>query len=319
MNYEEDELMPVEGEDYNQEGDFYEEDDFYDDEDDFYEEDDFYDDEDDFDSGLDGLEEDDIYDDDEDYIEEVEYIEEPDYDSFEGDYDYYKATSIGQIDSNDRTLTIVVKNEGQAEAEAVLFGANENAVQPQGITVSVSESSHDIVKNETYSNPFVVKGVKMSVSSQLQFDQVINITRRSATGSNNVKVWQPRNSTSPQNLSPNLIDDSSFSMEVTPQDSLRFKVLPGVTVVFTFTLIARVNMGNLLKGRNVAELSRTPRTTGLPQLDLKQKKSRKPKRRRTRRRLRKVPKVRSRRVRNPRRIRRKRRPTSRRKLLRRRR
>ena len=241
--------------------------------------DEFYEDEDDFETGLDGVEDDDFYDED-DYIEEIEYLDEgDDYDAFEDDYDDYKSSSIGAIDPNDRTLTMVVTNNSGSAQTAVLFGANQAESQPAGVVVDVSESSHTEVRNETYSNPFVIKGVKMSVSDPLQFDQVVNITRRTATGSNSSKVWQPRNSTSPQNLSQNLVDDSQFTAEITPQDSLRFQILDGVTVVFTFTIKARVNMGNLLKGKNVAELSSTPRTTGLPQLDLMRKKKKSPKRR----------------------------------------
>ena len=255
--------------------------------DDFYEEE-----EDDFETGLDGLEdEDEFYDDDDDFIEEIEYLdEEDDYDSFDEEYDDYKSASIGAIDPNDRTLTMVVTNNSGATATAVLFGANQSEAQPAGVVVDVSESSHTEVRNETFSNPFVIKGVKMSVSNPLQFDQVVNLTRRTATGSNSSKVWQPRNSTSPQNLSQNLVDDSQFTAEITPQDSLRFQILDGVTVVFTFTIKARVNMGNLLKGKNVAELSSTSRTTGLPQLDLmRKKKKRSPRRRIRKRRARRRP------------------------------
>ena len=257
--------------------------------------------EDDFDTGLDGLEEDDsFYADDEDgFYEEVEYIDGPEYDDFlEGEYDDYKASSIGSIDPNDRTLTIVIKNESGSTSEAILFGANASEPQPAGVSVEVSESSHQEVRNETFANPFVIKGVKMSVSNPLQFDQVININRRTATGSNEAKVWQPRNSTSPQNLSQNLIDDSQFTAEITPRDSIRFKILDGVTIVFTFTIKARVNMGNLLKGKNVAELSTTPRTTGLPQLDLMQKKRNRSSGKRVRRVYRKNPNYHNRRNRN---------------------
>lgn len=270
-------------------------DDYQDDyQDGFYEEDDF-------ETGLDGLDDDDsFYDEDEEgFYEEIEYIEEPEHDGFyEGEYDDYKASSIGAIDPNDRTLTIVIKNESGATSEAILFGANASEPQPNGVTVEVSESSHQEVRNETFANPFVIKGVKMSVSNPLQFDQVINITRRTATGSNEAKVWQPRNSTSPQNLSQNLIDDSQFTAEITPRDSIRFKILDGVTVVFTFTIKARVNMGNLLKGKNVAELSTTPRTTGLPQLDLMQKRKKRPPGRKVRRVYRKNPNARLKRNRN---------------------
>ena len=110
--------------------------------------------------------------------------------------------------------------------------------------------------------------MKYSVSNALQFDNVLRIDRRTASGSKTTRVYQPRNATSPQNFNQTLIDDDNFEMDVTGQDSLNVVVQDGVTSVFTFTIKARANLGNLLKGTNVAELSRAPRTTGLPQLDL---------------------------------------------------
>lgn len=219
--------------------------------------------EDDFDTGFEGHE-DSYYDEDEYYDEEVEYIPADDDDM----YDSYKTNSIGRIDPNDRTLTVVVKNTSGADAEAILFGANEEAAQPAGVTVSVEESSHKEVREESKANPFKIVGMKMSVSNPLQFDNVLKINKRTATGSNSVRVYQPRNATSPQNFTQGLIDDHNFEMDVTGQDSIRLLLKDGVTVVFTFTIKARANMGNLLDGKNVAELSTAPRTTGLPQLDL---------------------------------------------------
>ncbi|MEM9884327.1 MAG: hypothetical protein AAF849_00425 [Bacteroidota bacterium] len=206
------------------------------------------------------------------YDEEYDYPYE-EYDNFGYDYAYdnYQATSIGRIDPNDRTLTVVVQNTGTDEAEAILFGANEEADQAEGVEVKVEESSHKEVREESKAHPFKIAGMKMSVSNSLQFDNVLKIIRRTATGSNTSRVYQPRNATSPQNFTLQLIDDDNFEMDVTGQDSLRFSIKAGVTVVFTFTVKARANMGNLLKGSNVAELSTVPRTTGLPQLDLLRK------------------------------------------------
>ncbi len=241
-------------------------------------EDEFFDDEDDFDTGFGGYEDEDgFYDEDDDFFDEEEEIEylpamEEDYDSYDDAYDSYKSTSIGKIDANDRTLTVVVRNTSGADAEAVLFGGNEGAAQPAGISVVVEESSHKEVREESKANPFKIAGMKMSVSDPLQFDNVLKVTRRTATGSNTIRVYQPRNATSPQNFTQQLIDDAAFEMDVTGQDSLRLLIKDGVTVVFTFTIKARANMGNLLKGNNVAELSKAPRTTGLPQLDLVQRK-----------------------------------------------
>ena len=257
----------------------------YDDYDEDYE-DEFYDDEeDDFDTGFEGHEDEDgFYDDEDDFYdeeEEIEYLpamdEEEGYDEYDDAYDSYKTTSIGKIDPNDRTLTVVVRNTSGADAEAVLFGGNESAAQPAGVNVIVEESSHKEVREESKANPFKIAGMKMSVSDPLQFDNVLKVTRRTATGSNTVRVYQPRNATSPQNFTQQLIDDAAFEMDVTGQDSLRLLIKDGVTVVFTFTIKARANMGNLLKGNNVAELSKAPRTTGLPQLDLIQRKKRRKK------------------------------------------
>lgn len=220
-------------------------------------------DEDDFDSGFEGNE-DAYYE--EDYEEELQYV-----DAGGGGYDNYKSTSIGRIDPNDRTLTIVVKNNSGADAEAILFGANQEAAQPAGVTVVVEESSHKEVREESKANPFKIGGMKLSVSDPLQFDHVLRIVKRTAAGSNTERVYQPRNATSPQNFTQTLIDDDNFEMDVTGQDSLRVTVRDKVTLVFTFTVKARANMGNLLKGDNVAELSTAPRTTGLPQIDLLRK------------------------------------------------
>lgn len=222
--------------------------------------DDNYDD-DNFDTGLEGQ---DSYD--EDSYEEVEYIGEDDYD--DDSYDSYDANSIGKINPNDRTLTITINNTSGADAEAIVFGGNENAAQPAGVTVVVQESSHNEVREESKANPFKILGMKMSVSDPLQFDNVWTILRRSGAGARNSHPYQPRNATSPQNTDPKLIDDASFEMDVTGQDSIRFVQKAGVKTTLTFTIKARVDMGNVLAGQNVAEVSTAPRPTGLPQIDL---------------------------------------------------
>lgn len=206
------------------------------------------------------------------YEDEYEVIEEDAGD----DYDNYSASSIGRIDPNDRTLTIVVSNSGAQDQEVTLFGGNQELPQHADITVNVEESSHKEVQEESKSNPFTVTGLKLSVSDPLQLDQVLHIIHRSSTGSNTARVYQPRNATSPQNLNPNMIDDANFAMSVSGQDSIRFNQKAGVTSVFTVTISARANIRNVLKGQNVAEMSTAPRTTGLAWLDMKQQSAPKP-------------------------------------------
>ena len=250
--------------DYNDELMRYEEaaEDQYDDYDGYDEE------EDDFDSGFEG--EDDGDDEYEDDYDDYDDYDEEEYD--DDDYDDYTRSSIGKIDPNDRTLTVVVTNKSGASAEAIIFGGNAETAQPNGLVVDIEESSHKEVREESKASPFKIAGMKYSVSNPLQFDNVLRIERRTASGSKTTRVYQPRNATSPQNFTQSLIDDDNFEMDVTGQDSLRVMVEDGVTALFTFTIKARANIGNLLKGRNVAELSRAPRTTGLPQIDLARRK-----------------------------------------------
>ena len=224
-------------------------------------------DEDSFDTGLEGL--DSSYD--EDSYEEVEYIGTED--SYDDDsYDSYDQASIGKINPNDRTLTITINNVSGIDAEVIIFGGNENPAQPAGVTVDVQASSHNEVKEESKANPFKIQGMKMSVSDPLQFDNVWKILRKSAAGSFSSHPYQPRNATSPQNNNPNLIDDGAFEMDVTGQDSIRFVQKSGVKTTITVTIKARVDMGNVLAGNNVAEISTAPRPTGLPQIDMAKQK-----------------------------------------------
>lgn len=196
------------------------------------------------------------------------------YQGFEGvdpQYSNYAPAMIGRIDPLDRTYTIRVENSGQDPEEAIIFGGNENAEQPKNVTVTVQESSHNEVREESKSNPFKILGLKMRVSDPFQFDNVLRIVHRRSSGFYQEQKYQPRNASSPQNFDSKMIDDEHFEMDVTGHDSLRFTIMPSTMVSFTFTVKARTNMGNLLKGMNVAEMSTSPRTTGLPQLDLVRK------------------------------------------------
>jgi len=194
-----------------------------------------------------------------------------DYAGFEGvdpNYSNYHPSTIGRIEPHDGTYTIKVTNTGRIAQEAIVFGGLENPDQPTGLTVEVQESSHSELREESKFNPFKIVGMKMSVSDGLQFDNVLRIVHRRSGGYRSEHRYQPRNATSPQNFNGNLIDDVAFEMNVTGHDSLRFLVNAGATVVFTFSVKARANMGNLLHGKNVAEMSTDPRTTGLPQIDM---------------------------------------------------
>ncbi|GGG36024.1 hypothetical protein GCM10011344_41150 [Dokdonia pacifica] len=237
--------------------------------------DDFYEGEyeEDYETGLEGYDdEEEEYDGYDDEYDDPYPYEDDGYIGAVGDYDDFTKQSIGRINPNDRTLTIAVTNTSTESAIAILFGANAEEAQPNGVIVDVEESSHKEVREESKAHPFKIAGMKYSVSAPIQFDNVLRIQRRTASGTQTNRVYQPRNATSPQNFNNTLIDDDNFEMDVTGQDALRFTINANSKAVFTFTVKARANLGNLLRGQNVAELSNAPRTTGLPQLDLVRRK-----------------------------------------------
>lgn len=203
------------------------------------------------------------------YYEEDAYeiIEEPDQ-----SYDQYSGDRIGRLDPNDTTYTFVITNSSAEDKEVVLFGANEALPAPEGVTIEVAESSHNEVREESKANPFTIMGMKMSVSNQQQFDNVLFLYEKTSSGRVTTHVKQPRNYQSPQNFDQKLIHATDFTMHVTGKNSLRFKAKPG-TIVFTFSIQSRTNIGNVLKGRNVAEINTAPQTTGLPQVDMNRLKS----------------------------------------------
>lgn len=204
----------------------------------------------------------------EDPYEYEEFIEVPA--GYEDEYDNYIGGTIQSIDPNDRTYTVIVKNTTTADADVVLFGANEALAPPTGVTIEVAESSHNEVREESKSNPFTIVGMKMSVTDSAQFDNVLHLVHRTPGGTKREQVVQPQNYVSPQNYDKKLIDAADFHFECSGKDSIRFTVKPG-TVVFTFTKRSGINLANALAGKNVAELSTAPRITGLPQIDLMRK------------------------------------------------
>ena len=181
----------------------------------------------------------------EDADDAYEYVEE-----FEEDnYDSYSEDIVGRLDPNDTTYTFVVVNSTAEEKEVVLFGANEGLAAPADVTIEVAESSHNEVREESKANPFTIVGMKMSVTNQQQFDNVLFLYEKTSSGRVTTHVKQPRNYQSPQNFDQKLIHATDFTMHVTGKSSLRFKAKSGTTV-FTFSVQSRTNIGNVLHGKN---------------------------------------------------------------------
>jgi len=176
------------------------------------------------------------------------------------------------LDPNDRTWTVKVVNASSANSyTATIFGAvydltdaNLNA----NITITVSESSHLKVKTELLTQAVRILGMKMTVTSASQFSNVISLYDEKSTGALEKRIFQPLNYRSAQNYLTTQIDVPSFELLITPTTYIQFTVNASETVTFTFNIVEKVLLHNLLRNAPAVAVSTTPAPTGLPQIDM---------------------------------------------------
>ncbi len=177
------------------------------------------------------------------------------------------------LDPNDRTWTVSVTNGSSTVAvTAIIFGANYDltdvANTAAGVTVTVSESSHLQVKTELLSQPVRILGMKMTVVSATQFNNVLSLYDRKSTGAEEKRLFQPLNYRSAQNQITTQIDAPSFELLLTASTRIEFTINKSETVTFTFTIVQKAQLQNVLRNAPVAANSNTPAPTGLPQIDM---------------------------------------------------
>lgn len=177
------------------------------------------------------------------------------------------------LDPNDRTWTVVVTNgSSTVGVTAIVFGANYDLTDTRntaaGVTVTVSESSHLQVKTEILSQPVRILGLKMTVVSATQFSNVLYLYDLKSTGGEDRRLWQPLNYRSAQNQIATQIDAPSFDLLLKPSTRIEFTINKSEIVTFTFTIVQKALIENVLRNTGVVAGSSQPAPTGLPQIDM---------------------------------------------------
>jgi hypothetical protein len=186
------------------------------------------------------------------------------------------AVSAAQVlDPNDRTWTIqVVNGSSTVGVTAYVFGSvfdlTDTLNTANGVTVTVSESSHLQAKTEILGQPVRILGMKMTVTSATQFNNVLYLIDKKSTGAQEQRLFQPLNYRSAQNQITTQIDAPSFELLVKPTTYIQFTINKSETVTFTFTIVQKALFDNTLQGVPVIATSNVPQPTGLPQIDMQQ-------------------------------------------------
>jgi hypothetical protein len=196
--------------------------------------------------------------------------------NYAGGGDYIGSNFAGEdglntIDEADRTFTVRIANAHVSEKkDAILFGAFEfpTLTQTADVTVTVDESSHDQLREESKSNPMFIKGLKYVVSSEAQFNNNISLERGTPTGAKLVKSFQPLQYRSAMNQINTQIDAPAFAFEVDGRSKWTIPVEAASSLTLIMTVKTRGDISQVLKGKGVVGIGRGNVPTGDPRIDL---------------------------------------------------
>jgi hypothetical protein len=176
------------------------------------------------------------------------------------------------LDPNDRTWTIKVVNAATSSTTAYVFGAVKDLTDTlntaNSVTVTVSESTHLQVKTECLSQPVRILGMKYSVTTAAQFNNVLTLSDKKSTGATETRMFQPLNYKSNQQYIATQVDVPGFELLITPTVWIEFTINGSETVTFTFTIVEKAQLHNVLRNSPVVAVSNRPSPTGLVQVDM---------------------------------------------------
>jgi hypothetical protein len=158
------------------------------------------------------------------------------------------------LDLNDRTLTVEIAPISSTVAgRARIFGSNagldETYNTANNMSVTIPESSHNIVKNSILGNPFRIKGILYTVSNLLQLAKPFYIIKQTIAGATSQKTWQPSKYTAPTNYNSLQIKTSEFQAVIDADTRIEIDFLAGYTASMVLSISDMLDMAQALSNR----------------------------------------------------------------------
>jgi hypothetical protein len=169
--------------------------------------------------------------------------------------------SLPRIPDAAQTLTFVISNtDTTSPLTATLFGGAvyPTLTQPTGVTVSVTESSHNQVRLESVASPFYIQGFRYFVNtgSTSQFSNIWAFKNKSIGGMDVNKTLSPLNYfTANQNQSA-VIEDLQYSFSITGNDYIEIIINAATTVSIVMFIKSQVRNDNFLQNRPAVDVAR---------------------------------------------------------------
>jgi hypothetical protein len=158
------------------------------------------------------------------------------------------------LDLNDRTLTVelapvVSTIAGKARIFGSNLGTDETYNTANNMTVTIPESSHTVVKNSIFGNPFRIKGILYTVTNLLQLAKPFSIIKQSIAGRSETKTWQPSKYTSPSNYNSLQIKTSEFQVVIDAETRIEIDFLAGYSANMVLTIQDMVDLAQTLSNK----------------------------------------------------------------------
>ncbi len=179
------------------------------------------------------------------------------------------SNAFSQLADSNKTLTVVCSNTLTAagDVNCIVFGAYEysGATQPNaGAVVTIDESSHAQVREQSKSQPFWINGLRMAVSDASQLGKLTLITYKNPSGDVTTKKFRPASYRTATQLTTTQIDAPNYTFGVSGETSMSVPVTNGQSVTWTLNIGGRFDASNLVEGTSpMAVANQKPLATGL--------------------------------------------------------
>jgi len=179
------------------------------------------------------------------------------------------ANGFSQLADSNKTLTVVCQNTATAGADVtcVVFGAYlySGSTQPNaGAVVTIDESSHAQVREQSKSQPFWVNGLRMAVSDATQLSKITQIQYKNPSGDDIIKKFRPASYRTASQLTTTQIDAPNYTFGVDGSCQMNVPVSYGQSVTWTLNIGGRFDASNLVEGTSpILVANQKPLNTGL--------------------------------------------------------
>lgn len=164
------------------------------------------------------------------------------------------ARRAAPLDNSDRTLSVVIATiNTTVVGNARIFGYNispdETYNTANNVTVTIDESSHEIVKRSTSGSPFRIKGLIYETGNLPQLAKPFIVYNRSIAGATTSKNWQPSNFTDPRNFNATMIKTVAFQDVINADKAIEIAFVAGGTATMILTINDMLELSNVLSDK----------------------------------------------------------------------